>query len=169
MLKAKKDKIRVITFTDRFRIEGDIHLYENSRLSDILNAESSKDFVALTNVKIFSMEDQLLYTKDFLALNKQHVVLVILDESSHEAARTSLASARDMLTKKNWKAAHDEAQKSIIIDPDNAEAHYILGMALGKMNFLNEALSEFETALSLAPTTSEISRLSQEMMNQIRI
>jgi len=170
MLKAKKDKIRVAIYTNEFKIYGDIYLYENSRLSDILNAEINRDFIPLTGVKIHDIKtDKLLIEQPFIAINKRDIIMVYPDTESKEAIQTYLKQAQEYIRKNSFDSAIQEARKVITVDPDNAKAHYILGIAYGKKHLLNEALKEFEEAHRCAEPGSDIAHMAQEMINQIKI
>lgn len=170
MLKAKKDKIRVAIYTKKFKMYGDIYLYENSRLSDILNAEINRDFIPLTNVKVYTEdEEKLITSQPFLAVNKHDIVLVYPDVESKEAIKTYLDQAKKYLRKNSFDSAILEAKKVLTVDPENAEAYYILGIAYGKKHLLNEALKAFEDAHKFAEPGSDIYHMAGEMINQIKI
>jgi len=170
MLKAKKDKIRVALFTSRFKIQGDIYLYENSRLSDILNSEVNRDFLALTDVKIHSVDDEKLINEiPFIVVNRKEIIIIYPDSKSVEALNSYLKQAQEYIRKNMFDTAITEAKKVLTVSPDNARAHYILGIAYGKKHFLNEALKEFEDAARTADSGSDVEHMAQEMINQIKI
>jgi TolB-like protein/class 3 adenylate cyclase/Tfp pilus assembly protein PilF len=54
------------------------------------------------------------------------------------------------------KAAADAAERAVRVDPSDAEAHAVLGMALGDQGDIARAKAEFDTALRLAPGSAEI-------------
>ena len=56
----------------------------------------------------------------------------------------------------NRKAAADVAERAVRLDPSDAEAHAVFGMSLANKGDMGRAKSEFETALRLAPGSSEI-------------
>ncbi|MDD2716558.1 MAG: hypothetical protein PHW04_11770 [Candidatus Wallbacteria bacterium] len=170
MLKAKKDKIRVAILTKQYKIKGELYLYENSRLSDILNADQNREFIALTDVKLYSLEgDKMIGSQSFAAINRSEMVLVYPDTESLEALSTYLKTAQELIRKNAFDSAIAEVNRVIAISPDHAKAHYILGIALGKKHQLNEALQEFEEALRLAEKGSDVAHMAQEMINQIKI
>ncbi|GAB4276459.1 MAG: hypothetical protein Kow0029_18430 [Candidatus Rifleibacteriota bacterium] len=77
-MKPKKDQLRVTIFTPQHKITGEIHLYENSRLSDILNTENlSKDFLPVTKAEITTLNTQQTTKADFISVNKKHIELVL--------------------------------------------------------------------------------------------
>jgi len=68
---------RIIVETDRHRIVGHLLLPadgDRSRLTDYLNA-SEREFLALTDVEVASLERGSVEHHPFLALSLQHVVL----------------------------------------------------------------------------------------------
>ena len=56
----------------------------------------------------------------------------------------------------HWDVASDYFRKAIKADPNLAEAHYNLGVALDKMGKHDEATASFKKAAELAPTKPEI-------------
>ncbi len=77
-MKAKKDQLKVVVFTSQHKIHGNLHLIENSRLSDILNTESqARDFLPITNAVITDLKTGHSIQANFLSLNKKHIELVI--------------------------------------------------------------------------------------------
>jgi TolB-like protein/DNA-binding SARP family transcriptional activator len=57
---------------------------------------------------------------------------------------------------KNMRIAIDAAERSVRLDPGDAEAHAVLAESLGSRNDLVRAEAEFDMALSLAPNAAEI-------------
>jgi TolB-like protein/DNA-binding SARP family transcriptional activator len=57
---------------------------------------------------------------------------------------------------KNRRVANDAAERSVRLDPGDAEAHAVLAKSLGLRNDLVRAEAEFDIALSLAPNAAEI-------------
>ncbi len=77
-MKSRKDQIRVVIYTPHHKIQGEIHLYENSRLSDILNTENiSKDFLPITNAVLTDLRINRTHKAGFISLNKSHIEMVI--------------------------------------------------------------------------------------------
>jgi Flp pilus assembly protein TadD len=56
----------------------------------------------------------------------------------------------------HWDVAEGHFRKAIKADPNLAEAHYNLGLALDKMSKHDEATTEFKKAAELAPTNPAI-------------
>lgn len=75
-LRIAKKKIPVLIHTVTHRIEGNYFMLQNARLLDDLNGRH-KDFVPLTEAKISSLagEGEILIESDFLAINRNHIVL----------------------------------------------------------------------------------------------
>ena len=80
-LHIEKEALRVIIFTDHYKIIGDLHIPKSGRLSDFLNKTLSgietDIFIPVTNAECFSMGDgQLKYISDYISLNKNHIHLM---------------------------------------------------------------------------------------------
>lgn len=76
-LRIPKERRDVIIFTRNHRIEGEIYLLMDSRISDELNIRV-RDFIPVTNAKVYSLTGEtLLYSADFLSVNKNSIDLVI--------------------------------------------------------------------------------------------
>ncbi|PLX16196.1 MAG: hypothetical protein C0601_11280 [Candidatus Muiribacterium halophilum] len=168
-IKVKKDKMRVILHTRTHLIQGEVYLYEESRLSDILNAESDKLYLPMTNIKMKQNGSDKETKKDFILVNKTTIELLYLDEKSKDASMAYTKQAKQSLNALNFDAAITDSKRALSIDEMNAEAHYILGIALGKKQLLDKALKEFELALECADKNSRIHMLAQDMINQIKI
>ena len=56
----------------------------------------------------------------------------------------------------NWSIAKDHFTSAIEADPNLAEAHFNLGLALNKLNLQSEATAHFKKAAELAPANSAI-------------
>ena len=77
-MKSRKDQIKVTLYTSQHRIEGILHLVENSRLSDILNTENlSRDFLPITKAIMTDLRNNKITEADFLSVNKNHIELVM--------------------------------------------------------------------------------------------
>jgi len=68
----KKEEVFTRIQTPANRIMGYIHIRIGDRLSDEINQE--KLFLAVTGAKIYDLAGGLLYTSDFLAVNRQQIV-----------------------------------------------------------------------------------------------
>ena len=56
----------------------------------------------------------------------------------------------------NLKLAAEAAERAVMLDPSDAEAHAVLGWSFGDRNDLARAKAEFDTALRMAPNQFEI-------------
>ncbi len=73
---TQKTKMRVVICTSLYRVEGDMYLVPGSRLTDIVNVKT-KDFFPITDAKILSpTEDKVLYTLDFVAINREEIIMI---------------------------------------------------------------------------------------------
>lgn len=169
--KNKTDKIRIIVHTNEFKIIGNIHIQESIRLSDILNSDPEKNFISITDVTVFNGKtDKILYKKEFLALNKNMITLVTVDsKSGRKTIQNSLKDGKSYIDSKDYENAVIESKKVIAIAPDNAEAYYLLGLAYGKMNMINEALKEFENVLKFSTKNTKVYIKAQKIISQIKI
>ena len=62
-----------------------------------------------------------------------------------------LKAAQDATAAKNYDEAIAQYRAALEIEPDFAEAHNSLGVALARMGRINEAIAEFQEALRLRP------------------
>jgi hypothetical protein len=70
-----KDKVRSHIQTENQHIIGNVHVRVGDRLSDELNKENN--FLAITEAEIYATDGQLLYSINFLAVNRKHIVWVM--------------------------------------------------------------------------------------------
>jgi TolB-like protein/DNA-binding winged helix-turn-helix (wHTH) protein len=56
----------------------------------------------------------------------------------------------------NFRMAAEAAERAVMLDPSDAEAHAVLGFSYGDRNDLVRAKAEFDTALRMAPNQFEI-------------
>lgn len=76
MVYTSKDKVRVVIITDRFRIEGEMHVLAGSRLTDALNSKA-KDFLAVTAVEMYSLDSgELAYESAYVAVNRDSIAAI---------------------------------------------------------------------------------------------
>lgn len=77
---VSKAKVRVVAVVDAWRIEGDMHILNGSRLTDAINSKS-KDFIAVTDASIFDANNSaLLFETPYLALNRDAISMIFLAE-----------------------------------------------------------------------------------------
>lgn len=78
-----KDIIRSEIQTVTHRIQGDVHVRKGDRLSDEINQPNI--FLPVTHAEIYSLNGEKLYSCDFLAVNREHIVwLMPVDENQEE-------------------------------------------------------------------------------------
>ena len=88
IIKKKIKTTNAIIYTEQNRIEGTAHLLGSehytfdNRLIDLMNY-GAKRFLVITDVKVFNLQGELLYTTEFLILNKDFVTLVYEKEAIH--------------------------------------------------------------------------------------
>lgn len=76
-LRIPKERKKVTIYTRNHRIEGEIYLVADGRLTDDLNVKG-REFFAVTNAKVFSINgDSFLHAVDFLTVNKNAVEVVL--------------------------------------------------------------------------------------------
>ena len=75
--RVKKEKVPITIQTLQNRIEGNVYLLPNTRITDMLNQEGSH-FIPITDAKIYSLKSgNLVDEAEFVAINKYHVVLIL--------------------------------------------------------------------------------------------
>ncbi len=80
-MKSTKDQLKVVVFTSQHKIQGNLHLVENSRLSDILNTEShTRDFLPITDAVVTDLRTSHIIHAGFISLNKRQIELVIEEQ-----------------------------------------------------------------------------------------
>ena len=67
-----KDAILSIIQSSTHRIQGFVHIRKGERLSDEIN--NANHFLAITGAEIYSPEGEVIYTSDFLAINRECIV-----------------------------------------------------------------------------------------------
>lgn len=76
-LRVPKERREVVIFTRNHKVEGEMYLLMDSRISDELNTRA-REFIPVTNAKIYTINgDSLLYTTDFITINKQSIDIVL--------------------------------------------------------------------------------------------
>jgi hypothetical protein len=67
-----KDVVLSHIQTMTHRIRGGVHVRKGERLSDEIN--KSDPFLAVTRAEIYNPEGEILYTRDFLLINREYIV-----------------------------------------------------------------------------------------------
>lgn len=74
-MKIELERQPILLYTVLHRIEGELPLPPTARISDRLN--QAKDFVPITNARVYTHEGQFLYETEVLLLNKDQVVMML--------------------------------------------------------------------------------------------
>ena len=74
-MKIELERQPVVVWTTLHRIEGELPLPPTARISDRLN--QGRDFVPITNARVYTLEGQFLYEAPVVLLNRQHVVMML--------------------------------------------------------------------------------------------
>ena len=82
-----KDPIPATIQTQSHRILGNIHVRPEERVKDTLN--NADPFLAITDATVFGPNEEILFQSDFLALNQNHIVWVILDVGEETPNRSA--------------------------------------------------------------------------------
>lgn len=81
--RIEKAKVRVRIYTNLFLIEGFIYVIPGSRLIDFLNTPG--DFIPITDATLrFLPTEKESFQKDFLALRKSNILLLMEAEEDQE-------------------------------------------------------------------------------------
>ena len=73
---VKKVKISTIIRTAGEKIEGNVHCLPNMRLLDLMNS-AADNFVPVSNAEVYDeASGKLLYSVPFMAVNKNHVIVI---------------------------------------------------------------------------------------------
>lgn len=73
---TNKDKVRVVLIVNTWRIEGDMHVLSQSRLTDALNSKG-KDFIVVTDASVFdAVSGQALFEAPFLDVNRLSISVI---------------------------------------------------------------------------------------------
>ena len=74
-MKIELERQPVVVWTTLHRIEGELPLPPTARISDRLN--QGRDFVPITNARVYTLEGQFLYEAPVALLNRQQVVMML--------------------------------------------------------------------------------------------
>jgi hypothetical protein len=73
---VKKETINAIIRTASEKVEGKIFKLPSNRLLDMLN-QGDENFIPVTDAKVFCLvTGNVLFESEFLAVNKQHIILI---------------------------------------------------------------------------------------------
>ena len=79
-----KEVVRSEIQTVTHHIRGNVHVRQGDRLSDEINQPSL--FLAVTNAEIFGLDGGKLYTCDFIAVNREHIIWLMPIEDNQAKA-----------------------------------------------------------------------------------
>jgi hypothetical protein len=86
-LKVSKERKEVVIFTHHHKVVGEMYLMMDSRISDELNVKI-REFIPVTNASIYAINgDCLLYTADFVSVNKHAIDIVLALPLPQEISR----------------------------------------------------------------------------------
>lgn len=72
----KKEKIRVVVYTEQYRIVGNLYYVPGTRLTDTLNIKI-KDFIPLTEVQVLDKrENAIIVEVPYLAVYRDSILFV---------------------------------------------------------------------------------------------
>ena len=161
-MRTQKERLKVIIYTHNHKVRGEVHLYENSRLTDILNADTAnKDFLPVTDAEITDMKSGKSQEVSFLSINRTHIEIVMEDDEV-----IAMEKARDLTSKRRYADALVFALRAVKAAPQHPEGHYLLGFCLAKTGDVKKAKTHFEKCLALKPPT-EIAHKVEEILQTI--
>lgn len=169
MMRTEKDQIEATIVTERHRIEGRLHLYQNSRLSDLLNMDMNKrDFLPVTDAVIYDqVTGELIQELPFLALNRSFIMMVYATPGDRTEIVPILKRANANFLGKKYDDAIMEAKKVLKLDPREPEALYLLGLAFSKKGMVEEGRQNFERLMTDFPKNSTWVRKAADMLQQL--
>jgi hypothetical protein len=68
-------RTRIRIYTDQFVIVGDIAMFPDTRLTDYIVGAHS--FIAVTNAVVQTLEEKVLFSSEFLNMQKSEIVLIV--------------------------------------------------------------------------------------------
>ena len=76
-LRVSKERKKVTIYTRNHRIEGEMYLASEARVTDELNVRN-REFIAVTNAKIYSLHgDNFIQSVDYVTINKGAIDVVL--------------------------------------------------------------------------------------------
>lgn len=73
--KVSKEQVPVVIQTNFGRIEGFMYVMAGARLKDEIN--NAEQFIAITNAKVYDLQNECLYICKFISVNRDHIVWLI--------------------------------------------------------------------------------------------
>ncbi len=77
-----KNAVQAIIQTNNYRIRGEIHVRVGDRVKDELDRPDQ--FLAVTNAAIYDDADTLLFRREFVSINRDHIIWVIPEKETDE-------------------------------------------------------------------------------------
>jgi hypothetical protein len=74
-VKIELERQPVVVYTPLHRIEGELPMSATARISDRLNQD--RDFLPLTNARVYTLDGRFLFESPVLLLNRQQVVMLL--------------------------------------------------------------------------------------------
>ncbi len=74
-MKIELERQPVVVWTTLHRIEGELPLPPTARISDRLN--QGRDFLPITNARVYTLDGQFLYDTPVVLLNRQQMVMML--------------------------------------------------------------------------------------------
>jgi hypothetical protein len=74
-VKIELERQPVVVWTLLHRIDGELPLPPTARISDRLN--QARDFLPITNARVYTLDGQFLYEAPVALLNRQQVVMML--------------------------------------------------------------------------------------------
>ena len=71
----RKERAKVVAWTNHFRIEGMVHCIPKARVSDLLNRQDIS-FLPMTDVVLYDLNGKEVFRSDFLAVNKDQITIL---------------------------------------------------------------------------------------------
>ena len=76
--RVRKEAVRVTIQTVAGRLHGFVYLRPGNRIKDEL--EAAEQFLAVTDAQVLGPDGAVLMSADFLTLNRDHIVWLIVEE-----------------------------------------------------------------------------------------
>lgn len=75
MEEIPQNRTRVHIYTDQFIIDGEIGMFSDTRMTDYII--SAHEFIAVTNARVLTPDEKVLFHTDFLNIQKNKIVIIV--------------------------------------------------------------------------------------------
>lgn len=76
-MKINKERVKIVAFSDEYKIIGTAHKFPEGRFSDFIDT-LQKGYINLTDAKVYSMRTgQLLYESKFMKFNLNYIKAIM--------------------------------------------------------------------------------------------